>query len=511
MLEPLNLPEIPPELSPVSAKSPDATPEPKDNHETNLVHEDHTSNAAEARKFSKYPQKVAKGNKTSSQISTGFINPQQSKSRGNGSLEMELLPKTHTMATSVSQNSSKTSPKTDSSSKRFPKASAASSGSAETILRSKNIREIDQLPEKPFRAASDNKNKSWIQSKNQTKQEKNQKESLKPKYLPDTAANSGKSQEKVSPPKTFAGKIPKSNNLTKLTPKANNHLKASQGLQAFTKVHAGYKNNSVKGFIPKKPTRTAPVFKHSLSNHSKLTSGVENALKVSNEQKNFKNLDKGQMTSQNISVLPKTAKDVSFQVKKPSQNVTSRTKLPMQTSPEHEKPLNAATGFSNSSKDSLFSKETAAKTSGVNNSSTYSTNEAQGFNTTSNISSTAIKETAIEPKNSSKIDSLQKTPNETHSGTKKSTGAPTKIGPEAKGSLKITTKSKTPQKTSPRSTQSTRMDNKMPKKPDEPAKNSSRVTSKNNNGSLSLAIEISNSTTKTANTKPKKQNPLKQM
>ena len=512
VLEPLNLPEIPPELSPVSAKTPDATPEPKDNHKANLVHEDHTSDVAEARKFSKYPQKVVKGNKTSSQTSTGLVNPQRSKNSSKGSLEMELLPKTHVVATSGSQNISKIAPKTDSRSKRLRKTSAGSGGSAETSLRSKAIPEVEQLPEKPSGAASDNKNKSWVQSTNQTKHEKSQKESLKPKSLPDAAANPEKSQGNVSLPTTFTRKVPKSNNLTKTAPKANNHLKASQRLQVFPRVYAGHKNNSVKGFIPKKPTGTAPRFKHSFSNHLKLTSGVENALKVSKEQKNSKNLDKGQMTSQNISVLPKAAKDVSFQVKKPSRNVTSRTKLPTQTSQEHQKPLNTATGFSNSSKETLFSKETAAKTSGFNNSSTSYTNRAPGIDSTSNTSSAAITELAIGPQNSSKIGSLQKTPNGTHAGTKKSTGAPSEIGPEAKSSLKISAKPKTSQKAPSRSTQSTRMDTKSLKKPEEPAKNSSRVvTSKNNDGSLSVTIEISNSTTKITDAKPKKQNPSKQM
>lgn len=198
MLEPLNLPEIPPELSPVLAKSPDATPERKDNHETNLVHKDHTSDAAEGIKFSKYPQKVVKGNKTSSQTSTGLVNPQQSKSSSNNSLEMELLPKERVVATLGSQNISKIAPKTDSRSKKLPKSSAGSSGSAETTLRSNVTPEMEQLPKKPSGAAPYNKNKSWIQPTNQTKHEKSQKESLKPKSLPDTAANHEKSEGKVS-------------------------------------------------------------------------------------------------------------------------------------------------------------------------------------------------------------------------------------------------------------------------------------------------------------------------
>lgn len=513
MLEPLNLPEIPPELSPVLAKSPDATPERKDNHETNLVHKDHTSDAAEGIKFSKYPQKVVKGNKTSSQTSTGLVNPQQSKSSSNNSLEMELLPKERVVATLGSQNISKIAPKTDSRSKKLPKSSAGSSGSAETTLRSNVTPEMEQLPKKPSGAAPYNKNKSWIQPTNQTKHEKSQKESLKPKSLPDTAANHEKSEGKVSIPTTFTGKVPKSNNFTKTVPKANNHLQVSQRAQVFPKVYAGNKNDSVKGFIPKKPTGTVSGFKHSLSNNSKLTSGV--ALKVSKVQKNSKNLDKGQMTSQNSSVSPKKAKDVSFQVKKPSHNVTSGANHSTQTSPEQQKRSfqrvnGTATGFSNSSKDTLFFKETAAKTSGVNNSSTFSTNRAPGMNSTSNTSSTAFTELLIGPKNSSKIGSLHKTTIGTHSGTKKSTGAPSKVGPESKTSLQISGKPKPSQKTS-KSSQNTRMGTKIPKKPEEPAKNSSRVTSKNNDGSLSVTIEVSNSTTKTTDTKPKKQNPSKQI
>ena len=312
-------------------------------------------------------------------------------------------------------------------------------------------------------------------------------------------------------PTTFTGKVPKSNNFTKTVPKANNHLQVSQRAQVFPKVYAGNKNDSVKGFIPKKPTGTVSGFKHSLSNNSKLTSGV--ALKVSKVQKNSKNLDKGQMTSQNSSVSPKKAKDVSFQVKKPSHNVTSGANHSTQTSPEQQKRSfqrvnGTATGFSNSSKDTLFFKETAAKTSGVNNSSTFSTNRAPGMNSTSNTSSTAFTELLTGPKNSSKIGSLHKTTIGTHSGTKKSTGAPSKVGPESKTSLQIS--GKPSQKTS-KSSQNTRMGTKIPKKPEEPAKNSSRVTSKNNDGSLSVTIEVSNSTTKTTDTKPKKQNPSKQM
>lgn len=509
MLEPLNLPEIPPELSPVLAKSPDATPDVTP--ETNLVHEDHKSDAVEGIKFSKYPQKVVKGNKTSSQTSTGLVNPQQSKSSSNNSLEMELLPKERVVATLESQNISKIAPKTDSRSKKLPKSSAGSSGSAETTLRSYVTPEMEQLPKKPSEAAPYNKNKSWIQPTNQTKHEKSQKESLKPKSLPDTAANHKKSEGKVSIPTT--GKVPKSNNFTKTVPKANNHLQVSQRAQVFLKVYAGNKNNSVKGFIPKKPTGTVSGFKHSLSNNSKLTSGV--ALKVSKVQKNSKNLDKGQMTSQNSSVSPKKAKDVSFQVKKPSHNVTSITKHSTQTSPDQQKRSfqrvnGTATGFSNSSKDTFFFKEAAAKASGVNNSSTFSTNRAPGMNSTSNTSSTAFTELLIGPKNSSKIGSLHKTTIGTHSGTKKSTGAPSKVGPESNTSLQISGKPKPSQKTS-KSSQNTRMDTKIPKKPEEPAKNSSRVTSKNNDGSPSVTIEVSNSTTKTTDTKPKKQNPSKQM